>query len=250
MMLAASLLFSAVSALPSADVRADGWAVVWATDGSARTNRVVGVRQADGGWRYTVSAGEATGARDVDLHLGCAQARVGDDGYWVSQRGVLGQFTRPKGSWQQLRNWLTLPYYGMKTPQGSFLAVVEGMRFEYNQRVTSEGGVYRAFPRWRIEDTGIDAYEDMSVVVYDLPKGAGYNEMAKAFRRYKEARDPEIMPLKERAKTRPHLLKLARAVTVRQQCGRSSVRTTRATSRRRRSIPSAASARSTRFSPT
>ena len=63
MMLAASLLFSAVSALPSADVRADGWAVVWATDGSARTNRVVGVRQADGGWRYVVPAADA---KDVE----------------------------------------------------------------------------------------------------------------------------------------------------------------------------------------
>ena len=213
-----ALMRTLAAASEPTSVRADGWAVIWAKDGTARTNAVIGVRQADGGWRYTVPAGDATGARDVDLHVGCAQARVGDDGYWVSQRGVLGHFTRPNGSWQQLRNWLTLPYYGMKTPQRSFLAVVEGMRFEYNQRVTSEGGVYRAFPRWRIEDTGIDAYEDMSVVVYDLPKGAGYNEMAKAFRRYKEARDPEIRPLKERAKTRPHLLKLARAVTVRQQC--------------------------------
>lgn len=218
MTLAASLLFSAVSALPSADVRADGWAVVWATDGSARTNRVVGVRQADGGWRYVVPAADATGAKDVDLHVGCAQARVGDDGYWVSQRGLLGHFARPSGSWQNLRNWLTLPYYGMKTPRGSFLAVVEGMRFEFNQRVTSEDGLYRAYPRWRVEDTGIGAYEDMSVVVYDLPTGAGYVEMAKAYRRYKEARDPEIKPIRERAKARPHLLRLARAVTVRQQC--------------------------------
>lgn len=196
----------------------EAWAVVTAEDGAERAAPVSVDTAPDGGRRFTVRAADARGARFVDLHLARATARTGEDGYWISQRGLLGRFTRENGTWQNLRDWLTLPYYGMKTPRGSFLAVVEGMRFEFNQRLTVTNGVWRMFPRWRVAETGLGAYEDMSVVVYDLPPGADYNDMAKAYRRYKEARDPEIKPLKARIRTRPHLAKLARAVTVRQQC--------------------------------
>ena len=166
----------------------------------------------------TVKAADAQDAKWVDVHVGCATARTGDDGYWITQRGLLGYFTRKYGASVSSRNWVTLPYFGMKTPRGSFLAVMEGMRFEFDVRVIAEKGTYKAYPRWRVADTGIGAYEDMSVVVYPLADGAGYNEMAKAYRKYKNARDPEIKPLKERIKARPHLAQLARSVAVRQQC--------------------------------
>ena len=193
-------------------------AVITSTNGTVRTVQLVAKAEPDGGRRVTVKATDAQDAKWVDVHVDCATARAGDDGYWITQRGLLGHFTRNYGSSVSSRNWVTLPYFGMKTPRGSFLAVMEGMRFEFDVRVIAEKGVYKAYPRWRVADTGIGAYEDMSVVVYPLADGAGYNEMAKAYRKYKEARDPEIKPIKERAKARPHLLKLARSVAVRQQC--------------------------------
>ena len=211
------VLASALSGVAGTDIVA-ATAVITSTNGTARTVQLKAVVQPDGGRRFTVKAADAQDAKWVDVKADCATAKTGEDGYWISQRGALGRFTRESGTWNQARNWATLPYFGMKTLRGSFLAVMEGMRFEFDVRIEVKKGVWNMFPRWRVAETGIGAYEDMSVVVYPLADGAGYNEMAKEFRRYKNARDPEIRPLKERAKARPHLLKLARSVAVRQQC--------------------------------
>ena len=193
-------------------------AVVTSTNGTVRTLPLVAKAQPDGGMRFTVKAADAGGAKFVAIQADCATALKGDDGYWISQRGLLGHFTRDVGRWQGFRNWLTLPYFGMKTPRGSFLAVMEGMRFEFDIHLSVTNGAYRMYPQWRVADTGIGAYEDMGMVVYPLADGAGYNEMAKLYRRYKDARDPEIRPIRERAKKRPHLMKLARSIAVRQTC--------------------------------
>ena len=193
-------------------------AVITSTNGTVRTLPLVAKAQPDGGMRFTVKAADADGAKFVSIQADCATALKGEDGYWISQRGLLGHFTRDVGRWQGSRNWLTLPYFGMKTPRGSFLAVMEGMRFEFDIHLPVTNGVYRMYPQWRVADTGIGAYEDMSMVVYPLADGAGYNEMAKLYRRYKDAHDPEIKPIRERAKKRPHLMKLARSIAVRQMC--------------------------------
>lgn len=192
--------------------------VITAPDGSLRDLSLPAEARDDGALVFTLPRAEADGALFVDIFADCATARTGEDGYWVSQRGMLGFFTRENGLWATRRDWVTLPYFGMKTPRGSFLAVVEGMRFEFDMRLDVTNGLYRMFPRWRVGETGIGPYEDMSLAIYPLADGAGYNEMAKEYRRYKEARDPEIRPLKERAKERPHLLQIARSVAVRQQC--------------------------------
>ena len=193
-------------------------AVITAPDGSLRDISLMAEARDDGALVFTLPRAEADGAQFVDIFADCATARTGEDGYWISQRGMLGFFTRENGLWATRRDWVTLPYFGMKTPRGSFLAVVEGMRFEFDMRLEATNGLYRMHPRWRVCETGIGPYEDMSLVVYPLADGAGYNEMAKEYRRYKVARDPEIRPLKERAKERPHLLQIARSVAVRQQC--------------------------------
>ncbi len=213
----ANLLPRPGTASPAAPLIA-ATASIASTNGVRRTFPLPADAQPDGGLRFTVPAAEAGDAATVEILADCATASNGEPGYWVSQRGMLGFFTRENGLWATRRDWVTLPYFGMKTPRGSFLAVVEGMRFEFDMRLDVTNGLYRMFPRWRVGETGIGPYEDMSLVVYPLADGAGYNEMAKAYRRYKEARDPEIRPLKERAKERPHLLQIARSVAVRQQC--------------------------------
>ena len=221
---AAILLFAASAACtalanPNASVLPDSaTAVITSTNGTERAIPLAAATQPDGGLRFTVPSAKARDAKWVDIFADCAKAHTGDEGYWVSQRGMLGFFTRENGLWANVRNGVTLPYFGMKTPCGSFLAVVEGMRFEFDMRLVVTNGLHRMHPRWRVAETGVGPYEDMSLVVYPLADGAGYNEMAKAYRRYKEARDPAIRPIRERAKERPHLLQLARSVAVRQQC--------------------------------
>ena len=92
-------------------------AVVTSTNGVRRTLPLAAEAQPDGGRRFTVRAADAQGAKWVDVFADCARAAKGEDGYWISQRGLLGRFTRDSGKWAVLRDWVTLPYFGMKTPR-------------------------------------------------------------------------------------------------------------------------------------
>ena len=194
-------------------------AVVTASDRKTRREIPLSVvREADGAWRATLKAGDAGDAWTVDFLASCAEARKGEEGFWLGGRGVMGSFRRGVGGWRSVRNWCVLPYFAMQTPRGAFLAVIEGMRFEFDVALSVVDGVYRMYPHWRVGETGIGAYEDMHLLIYELPKESDYNVMAKAYRRYKLARAPEMKTTKEKIKERPHLAKLARSVAVRQQC--------------------------------
>ncbi len=194
-------------------------AVITAVDG--KTTREVNlpvVKTADGASRVTLAKEQALDAWKVEFHPSCAVAKKGEDGFWMGTRGIAGYFTRDVGGWSGARNWFTLPYFAMQTPRGSFIAIVEGMRFEAEAQLAVKGGVYTMCARWRTGETGIGAYEDMSLLVYELPKEADYNEMAKVYRRYKFANDPALKTFRDRIKERPHLAQLAKCVAVRQQC--------------------------------
>ena len=182
---------------------------------------LAGVREADGGVRYTFPAAEARKAQSVQFWLDRAQAKTGEDGFWMGGRGVVGYFTREKMRWVNGAQFMDHPYFAMQTPRGAFIAIVEGMRFEFNVVVEAKDGRYRAYPSWDIERHAFgEVYEDLSLVVYDLGKGADWNAMAKAYRRRVLAREGatrRIETLKERAKARPHLLKMANAIALRRR---------------------------------
>ena len=73
-------------------------ATITSTNGTVRTIPLVVTAEPDGGRRVTVKAADAQGAKWVDVHADCATARTGDDGYWITQRGLLGYFTRKYGA--------------------------------------------------------------------------------------------------------------------------------------------------------
>jgi len=75
--------------------------------------------------------------------------------------------------------------------------------------------VYKMYPRWHIADIGVAPYENISITYYTLSKDADYNEMAKAYRKHRFAKNKRIKPLKERFKTQPYLEKMAKSVPVR-----------------------------------
>jgi hypothetical protein len=104
----------------------------------------------------------------------------------------------------------------MKTPHDTFIAVMEGMRFEHDLKLDSAEGAYAMYPSWNIAEIGFPPYEDMTVVFYQLPLEADYNEMAKVYRSYKFAHDPAVRTLKERIKDRPELKTLADSIALRQ----------------------------------
>ncbi len=203
-------------ALAARPVQAEAW-FMGPQHKRLRVRKLEGVRRADGGLAFTVAREEITpDVVDVEIHADVAQARKGDAGYALAQRGLVFDFARDELTWIQHRGWLYMPYYAMKTPQNVFIAVMEGMRFEHDLLLLARGGRYEMFPRWRISEIGAAPYEDMTVVFYQLPLEADYNAMAKVYRSYRFALDPSIRTLKERIRTRPQLAQLARSVAVRQ----------------------------------
>lgn len=182
-----------------------------------RSRPIEGVRRADGGVAFTVKVGEITPeVVDVEIHLDVARAKKGEAGFALMDRGIMFDFTRDELARIEHRGWMYMPYYAMKTPRDTFLAVMEGMRFEHDLLLVSRKGAYSMFPRWRISEIGSAPYEDMTVVVYQLPQSADYNEMAKVYRSYKFANDSSVRTLKERIATRPALAKLAKSIALRQ----------------------------------
>ncbi len=190
-------------------------------DGKWTEVPIAGVREADGGVRYTFPAAEASKALVVQFRLDRARATKGEDGFWMGARGVVGYFTRGKMRWGCGAQFMDHPYVAMRTPRGSFIGIAEGMRFEVNFVVEANDGKYAAYPSWDIEHHAFgEAYEDLSFVVYDLGKGADWNAMAKAYRRRVLAREGatrRVETLKERAKARPHLLKMANSIALRRR---------------------------------
>jgi hypothetical protein len=121
-------------------------------------------------------------AKHLDIQADFATARKGDDGYWIFARGIYGTFRLDQGA---IGNSPLIPIYGMKTPVLTFVAIVNGMNYEYTVHVEAKGGVYRMFQRYAIADIGFPPYEDINVDFHML-KGndATYSGMARAYRKY------------------------------------------------------------------
>jgi len=175
------------------------------------------VTRADGGVAFTVKLSDLVpGVKAVEVRSPLATAKKGDAGYALCQRGLVFEFNKDALAWLGHRGWLYMPYYAMKTPHDTFIAVMEGMRFEHDLKLDSAEGAYAMYPSWNIAEIGFPPYEDMTVVFYQLPLEAYYNEMAKVYRSYKFAHDPAVRTLKERIKDRPELQKLADSIALRQ----------------------------------
>jgi len=153
-------------------------------------------------------------AKYLDLQADFATARKGDEGYWILARGVYGTFRLDEGSTE---NYPLIPIYGMKTPALTFVAIVDGMNFEYKVRVEAKGGVYRMLQRYEIAEIGFPPYEDIRVDFHVL-KGAdaNYSGMARTYRRYQLARGA-VRPIKQRIQSgeSPYLDYLCDALALR-----------------------------------
>jgi len=132
----------------------------------------------------------------------------------------MGYFNKDNGKFSASKKYMYLPYYAMKSPQENFIAVIDGMRFEFNVNVEVVDGVYKMYPRWYISDIGFAPYEDIVITYYTLPKDADYNEMAKIYRKHRFAQNPKIKPIKERFKTQPLLEQVAKSFPVRMDFAR------------------------------
>ena len=191
-----------------------------AADGHVDRRTLSGVPGADGGVTYTVPMAEAAKWRRISLHVEGSEARRGEDGYALTERGLVTHFTEETERWCPENHWMAQHYVAMKTPRMAFIGIVDSLQYEYQCWCVAEKGLYRTYPEWEIDNIGGPVYEDIVYTVYELPPTADYNAMAKLYRRHFERRHPDLKPLAERMASQPLLGKLRDAFALRQICAR------------------------------
>lgn len=79
----------------------------------------------------------------------------------------------------------SMSFYGVKTPEKCFMVILEGMRYEALFEYKKEGDCFTACFILKLLDEHIEAYEDITLILHELPLDADYNLMAKLYRDYK-----------------------------------------------------------------
>ncbi len=79
----------------------------------------------------------------------------------------------------------SMSFYGVKTPEKCFMVILEGMRYESLFEYKKEGDLFTACFILRLQEEHIEAYEDVTLVLHELPLDADYNLMAQIYREYK-----------------------------------------------------------------
>ena len=150
----------------------------------------------------------------VEIFAPFATANKGEDGYWLMHRGIYGTFRHNQTQWWHAPQSTILPYYAMKTPKGSFIGIVEKMRWEFHPIIIARNGKYEMFLKFDIARIG-SAYEDISVLYKRFPASADYNDFAKYYRQWKLSTTPELKTLREKAKHIPTLAKMVESMPFR-----------------------------------
>ncbi len=195
-------------------------ALFTAADGRVERRTLHGTPCHDGGVEYTVPKDEAAKWRRISLHVEGAEARRGEDGYALTERGLLTHFTKETEKWCPENHWMAQHYVAMKTPRMAFLGIVDSLQYEYQCWCVAENGLYRTYPEWEIDNIGGPVYEDIAYTVYALPSTADYNAMAKLYRRHFKRKHPDLKPLADRLAAQPSLARLRDAFALRQICAR------------------------------
>ena len=201
-------------ALESATIR------IYKKGGGSIEKQVRLEKQADGGMRVKIPISEIKpNYRLIDIVADVSVAEKGDKGFFVLGDSSYGEFTQDNGEYSP--HHCHMPIFGMKSPNGTFVGIVKGLRHEQIQIVQAKQGLYSVFPRYRFDRTYFKPYEDIIVDFYELPENAGYSEMAKVYRDYQLGRG-EVKLLRERMKDNPTLEYAAKSIYVRiKHCAKS-----------------------------
>lgn len=138
--------------------------------------------------------------KSVSVSADFATARKGEDGFWIFPNNVYGTFKSDKGRYRCPHTMMSM--FGMKTTRIAFCAIVTGMKYSFTPMVAAKDGEYRMVAMFdRYMD---DVYEDIDIEFHRLPEGAGWAEIAKAYRN-RQLSSGAVKPIAERAKTNPWL---------------------------------------------
>lgn len=172
-------------------------------------------RLEDGAWRLTLAQQQMrdTSSSDfIEVKIPACEAQKGEDGYFITTTSAIGTFRLDNGRFESSRNYYT--FFGMKTPRATWVAIVKGLKQEFDFVAEAKGGKYEVFPRVQLKRMGFEPYEDFVVDFYPLPQKATYADMAKKYRAYQLGRG-EVVPLKERIKENPKLERMTKSVLCR-----------------------------------
>ncbi len=132
-----------------------------------------------------------------------ARVKAGSEGYWVNSDGELGTFKERETDGSRRSGRPHMPFFGMKSPEGAWVAIVEGMPYNYSLTAELKSGMYSLAITWDREMQG--AYEDLAVSFIWLEgTDADYAGMARTYRNYQLKRGA-VVPLAERVKKQPLL---------------------------------------------
>lgn len=159
-----------------------------------------------------------TTIRQIDFapELGCA--RTGEAGYYVIPHGEGGigdsflcRFhTRPDE--QLVTDRFVMPVWGCVQEEKSFVAIVSSMTYEYQLVTAVKDGSYSCFARFVLN--GEAPYEPITIVYKLLGAQADYNDVALAYRTWREQRG-ELHLYQTRMQGRPAAQYTADSVYVR-----------------------------------
>lgn len=170
------------------------------------------------------------GTFDLDFAPEYENAAAHESGYMVAPRGgpyvkssyMMCSF-RPQPDCEHIIEGSALPIFGVRRADACFVAIVTGMRCDYDTVVGVRGGIHYIFPRFRLD--GERPYEDIAVRYCTLRgDNADYCGMARRYRRFQLDRGA-CVPLKIRAQTNPYLRYAAESMNVRIRMGMKPVPT-------------------------
>ncbi len=155
-------------------------------------------------------------SKTITIYPEFAKAMVGDKGYFLSSFGSMTKFL-PRERPLSLKYWKNImPIHMTKTPQGTYMAFVKGMRFGYEYCIDFKDNIYTNSIRFDLEKNPL--YEDIIIKFIKFPDFAEYPEIAKYYRNVRLEKDG-LKTLKEKIKTRSELAYCVEAPEVRIMIG-------------------------------
>ena len=154
----------------------------------------------------------------IDYAPEMGQAQAGEPGYYVIPHGqesagdsFLCRF-RERENCEMVSKEFVMPMWGCTHPGGSFMATVSSMTYDYSLVTSVRDGIYTNYPRFCLE--GRAPYEPIQVEYRLLGTEADYNDVALAYRRWRENRG-EIQPYRDRAEHRSAARYTAESIYIR-----------------------------------
>ena len=165
----------------------------------------VRLKRSESHFEYRMSAASLTGIDTLSLTPDFARAVEGDEGFFMNSQGYMTYFLperRDTSVWIYARHPIALQ--GIKTPGGCYAAFFHTYRWNMRSRTDVHSGEYVNSFDFILKDVPITS--DLVVEYWPLRGSeASYSGMGRLYRRLFVENNPEMVPLRERVKSRPYL---------------------------------------------